>query len=60
MTETRILWLALGVFVGFMLWGEQKSAWSRKTQPTPELPIAGNNTVDQQLGNNFPPQCGTC
>lgn len=49
MTESRILWLALGVFVGYVIWGE-----SRKRGMAQMINVPDTNTdsavVSDQTG----------
>jgi hypothetical protein len=62
MTESRILWLALGVFVGFVIWGERHKS-IREVQDgmwLPDSPLIVDPLVQDQTGF-APASCqGSC
>lgn len=64
MTESRVLWLALGVFVGFMLWGEaRRSASTGRIPPNAGAGVMTadtNTTLPAPSQRSFPPRCGSC
>lgn len=63
MTESRVLWLALGIFVGFMLWGEAKKRGlvaEAGTSVNPNSPIDGEPLTSRPNANGLPPACGGC